>query len=100
MTIRMVRKQIYITERQDEQIKGLAELYGLSESEAIRKAIDREVSGAPAQRFTPDRAAWQELQAYIDERNKVVGKGQPYHWNREELYADRENRWLRDGEKE
>ena len=77
MTTHMVRKQIYITERQDEQIKRLAELSGLSESEAIRRSIDREVSGAPTQRFTPDRAAWQELQAYLDERNKVAGKSQP-----------------------
>jgi len=100
MSTHMVRKQMYIHKRQDEQIKRLAELYGLSESEVIRKAIDREVSGAPSQRFIPDRAAWQELLVYLDERNKIPGKDQPYRWNREELYAERENRWLRDREEE
>jgi hypothetical protein len=100
MTTRMVRKQFYILDQQDKQLKRLAELYGLSEAEVVRKAIQREFSGAPSQRFVPDRSAWQELLFYLDEREKIPTRGQPYHWNREEIYTERENRWLQNRKEE
>ena len=38
----MVRKQIYITRRQELLLKRLARLRGVSEAEIIRKALDKE----------------------------------------------------------
>lgn len=38
--MKMVRKQIYITQEQDERLKRLAEEQGLSEAEVVRAALD------------------------------------------------------------
>jgi hypothetical protein len=96
----MVRKQIYIQKRQDVLLKRLSQARGQSEAEIIRHAIDREVTGDPAQFAQPDRSAWQELIAFLDARRQAATGGKPYHWNREEIYAERANRWLRDRKKD
>ena len=98
MTTQMVRKQIYIQKRQDALLKRLSQARGLSEAEIIRQAIEREVGGAPVQPAAIDRSAWQELVAFLEARQEAAGSRQPYRWNREEIYAERENRWLRDRE--
>ena len=100
MTTHMMRKQIYIHQQDDKELKRLAELNGLSESELIRAAIKQTIKSAPSQRFVSDQAAWQELSAYLEQRHKLPEKGKPYVWNRAEIYAERENRWLRDREEE
>jgi hypothetical protein len=76
-------------------LKGLSQARGLSEAEIIRQAIEREVTGGSIQPAT-DRSAWQELIAFVDARQAASSQGRPYHWNREEIYAGRENRWLRE----
>lgn len=43
----MVRKHFRITRRQDMLIKRIAKMRGLSESEVIRQAIERETSREP-----------------------------------------------------
>jgi hypothetical protein len=96
----MVRKQIYIQKRQDALLKRLSQARGLSEAEIIRQAIDHEAAGAPVQSTAADRSAWQELVAFIEARQGSAAGGQPYRWNREEIYAERESRWLRDREQE
>jgi hypothetical protein len=100
MTTRMVRKQIYLQSRQNALLKRLARVRGLSEAEIIRQAIEREISGVPVQPAQSDRAAWQELIAFLDARQQSSSGGQPYRWNREDIYAERENRWLRDRQEE
>ncbi|MBI3943377.1 MAG: ribbon-helix-helix protein, CopG family [Chloroflexi bacterium] len=60
----MVRKQIYIQERQEAMIKQLAQARGVSESEVIRQAIDREISSGPhAVPF--DATAWERLHHFM-----------------------------------
>ena len=100
MTTQMVRKQIYIHKRQEALLKRLSQARGVSEAEIIRQAIEREVAGVPAQPLADDQAAWQELLTFLESRTAQGGSGQPYRWNREEIYTERENRWLRDREKE
>ena len=100
MTTQMVRKQFYIRKRQDELLKRLAKARGLSEAEIIRQAIEREAAGGLEQSHRVDRSAWQEMVAFLEQRQKNAGERQPYRWNREEIYRERENRWIRDDEQD
>ncbi|MBN2547726.1 MAG: hypothetical protein JXB15_01105 [Anaerolineales bacterium] len=96
MTTNMVRKQIYIYKRQDILLKRLSQTRGVSEAELIRQAIESELGGAHSQPVAADRTAWNELLAFWQERRALGKTGEPYRWNREEIYAERESRWLRD----
>ena len=100
MTTHMVRKQIYLQARHEAILKRLSKARGVSEAEIIRQAIEREASGNPAQPAVIDRSAWQEIIAFIEERQRTTTSHQPYRWNREEIYSERENRWLRDREED
>ena len=96
MSTHMVRKQIYIHERHDLLLKRLSQARGVSEAEIIRQAIERETAGPPAQPTAGDRSAWQELMAFLEARKAAGGGQKPYRWNREEIYTERESRWLRE----
>jgi hypothetical protein len=94
----MVRKQIYIQERQNLLLKRLAEARGVSEAEVIRQALDRELLGNAPSQIPSGLSAWEEIERAIEDR-KVLGKtGKPYVWNRQEIYEERESRWIRDRE--
>ena len=94
MTEHMVRKQIYILKRHEALLKRLAKQRGLSEAEIIRQALERETQfPAPAGR---EDKALEKLLAFADERNaRFAGQGEPAKWQRDELYAGREARWLK-----
>lgn len=87
----MVRKQIYIEQRQEKALKQRARELGLSEAEIIRRALQVALrSGTPA--FIPDPAAWDRLKADIEAwaaQGPVPG-GRT--WTREDLYAERLDR--------
>lgn len=100
MVTQMIRKQIYIQKRQDSLLKRLSRARGLSEAEIIRQAIEHELASAPLQQVTADRNAWQELTAFLDARHTTVTGSHAYRWNRDEIYSDRESRWLRDREQD
>lgn len=100
MVSQMVRKQIYIQKRQDALLKRLSRARGESEAEIIRQALERELAGLPGQFARVDRSAWEELIAFLETRHKTASSRQPYQWNREEIYAERESRWLRDREQD
>jgi hypothetical protein len=93
----MVRKQIYIPRRQDALLKKLAKQRGVSEAEVIRQALEREVEIAvPVTRES--KKALDEIIAYarsLRDRPEFM-QGKPYKFNREELYEERESRWIRD----
>jgi Arc/MetJ-type ribon-helix-helix transcriptional regulator len=92
----MVRKQIYIHKRQDMLLKQLSQTRGVSESEIIRQAIEHEAANEDQQITATGISAWQKILALIEERNAHNTPAEPYRWNREEIYAERESRWLRD----
>ena len=90
---------LFIQQRQDALLKRLSQARGLSEAEIIRRAIEREVAGVPVLPVATDRSAWQKLVAFLESRQESATGGQPYRWNREEIYTERENRWLPDRER-
>lgn len=81
----MVRKQVYIEERQELRLKQRAELLGVTEAELIRRSLDRGLDDLSARR--PDPAAWARIERYI--RSRRVKRGQPAtrRWTRDELHA-------------
>jgi hypothetical protein len=92
----MVRKQIYIHRRQEAVLKRLARLRGISEAEIIRHAIDQEVENIQPIAVHYDHAAWEDILRFVEDRKKSGITGQSYRWKRQDLYEERESRWLRD----
>lgn len=90
----MVRKQIYLPQRQNLMLKRLAKERGVSEAEVIRQALDREAqSAAPVVRDS--KKALEEIFAIAEalSARPELSQGKPVRWKREELYEERENRW-------
>ena len=82
----MVRKQIYIEERQERALKELANHTGRAEAELVREGIDRIIQ-VPPQRVL-DHNAWEEEKRFIEERMKRLANVPPQKrtWTREDLY--------------
>ncbi|MBI3977766.1 MAG: hypothetical protein HY331_06235 [Chloroflexi bacterium] len=89
----MIRKQVYIEPRQEELLKRRARELGVSEAELIRRGIDL-VSRAPV-RLPPDRQAWKEFMAFIQEHRQMDVPQTGRTWTREELYDERLERYSR-----
>ena len=94
----MVRKQIYIQKRQNLLLKRLAQARGVSEAEVIRQALEREFTGENKQGAEADVTAMEEFLEFAISRRALPRTGEPYQWNRQEIYEERESRWLRDRE--
>jgi len=90
---KMVRKQFYIHKRQHILLRRLSQARGVSEAEIIRQAIEREVTGVSAQSIPPDRAAWEEIVGFVEARRALGADGEPYQWNREDAYEERDSRF-------
>ncbi len=79
-----VRKQIYIEQRQEAELKTLAEQTGLSEAEIIRQAINRQARVLRLPRRELD--VWETERAFIA---RLMAQG-PVRgtrtWAREDLY--------------
>jgi hypothetical protein len=84
---KMVRKQIYIEPRQDEQLKHRAHLLGVTEAEIIRRGIDQILDGEPAQEER--LAIWAEMKDYIKKYRSMEVPQTGRNWTREELYEER-----------
>lgn len=86
---RMVRKQVYITPKQDADLKRKAALLDVTESELIRRGIEQvtkeELSEEERKRL------WQEELEFMRRRAELpVPPGtEPWKWNREEIYEER-----------
>ncbi len=92
----MVRKQIYIHKRQDDLIKRLADARGVSEAEVIRNAIEKEMHGTQNLPVSLSNSALDEfIQLALSKRAAAI-KSEAYRWNRDEIYEERLNRWLRE----
>lgn len=91
----MIRKQLYITREQERALKERARREGISEAELVREALDRHLrsEGVPP---VPDhrRRTLEALLATNEELARHLSFPAGYTFNREELYAERENRWF------
>ena len=100
MSEHMVRKQIYIPRRQDALLKKLAKQRGVSEAEVIRQALEREVQTPVPATPRDSKKALDDMFAFVEtlKNRPEFMTGEPYKFNREELYEERESRWfIRDG---
>jgi 5-formyltetrahydrofolate cyclo-ligase len=95
MSEHMVRKQIYLPKQQNQTLKRLAKQRGISEAEVIRQALDREAELAVPVVHDSHKAL-ENIFAYVESlRNRPeFMQSKPYKFNREELYKERESRWV------
>ncbi len=94
MTTHMVRKQIYIQKRQDEWLKRASKARGISEAEVIRQAIDDQATTSSDQQSPEDRMDWEKAVEFMRSlKSRRSQFSEPYKWNREEIYEERENRY-------
>jgi hypothetical protein len=85
----MVRKQIYLEKRQILAVHQKAATLGVNESEVIRQAIDHDFYGSGGASTRPDPSAWDEIESFLASRADKRLEGEPYQFNREEIYDDR-----------
>ena len=92
----MIRKQVYIEPRHEAILKRLARMWGVSEAELIRQAIDRQVSGDQLQPAQLDPIAWEEAYQFMMAlRARGALSEQGRKWKREDLYGERLSRYGR-----
>jgi len=87
----VVRKQLYITEGQDQALKHEAQSLGISEAELVRRAIDELLQGKTGHSVR-QREALSELIGHTKCLAKNHRLPQHYLFDRETLYAEREQR--------
>ena len=90
---RMVRKQVYIDAEQNRRLKQIAEDFGTSEAELIRRGLDYlERVEVKRETVTPrvDLSAWEEEKQFIAERMEKYKDDPPTgrNWTRDQLYDD------------
>lgn len=90
---RMVRKQIYVESRQDTTLKKQAKIFGITEAEIIRRAIDRQM--ASVRLDVRDAKAWEREKAFIAKRMAKAPVSGSRRWRREEAYEERLMRYGR-----
>jgi hypothetical protein len=82
----MVRKQIYIQERQAQLLRRISKARGVSEAEVIRQAIEREAIGGKAHLLTPDHAAWEEILWFVKNRKSSCPTRRAYQCSQRRAY--------------
>ena len=87
---KLVRKQIYIEDLQNQRLKSRAKARRVSEAKVIRHAIDVEL--ATTSHGAPDKTAWEREKAFIQERMKHPVKPASKRWTRDEVYEERLSR--------
>ena len=91
----MVRKQVYIEDRQQAHIKRLARRRGVTEAQVIRQAIDGQAD-VSENRGRLDPAARDEALALMRRlRARRSARRRRRDWTREDLYAERLGRYGR-----
>jgi len=79
----MVRKQIYITQEQDEELKRLAGRLNVSEAEVIRRAID-------SLEDAEEGPNWDVAIELIEKlARRHIAADEPLPWSRSDVYRDR-----------
>jgi hypothetical protein len=91
-----VRKQIYLEQRQNRQLKRLAEARGVSEAEVVRDLIDAEASSGASRSLPPDPGAWQKAhQTMLKLLAQPALPNRRRNWTRDDLYEERLSRYGR-----
>lgn len=94
----MIRKQLYLEETQDQALKQRARELGISEAELVRRALDAALYPKDNTHLaTPRRAALTQLLANAKRLSAAHTFPEHYHFDRDELYDEREGRWLNRG---
>lgn len=84
----MIRKQLYITEGQDEVLKDQARELGISEAELARRALSEFLSERSPKATTRPEA----LETLLDRTQSLSEKHRlpsGYRFDREDLYSER-----------
>ena len=91
----MIRKQLYITRAQERALKERARKEGLTEAQIVREALERHLRHENGPFISEDqRKLVEELIAMNKEVSRHHRFAKGYTFNREELYAEREDRWF------
>ena len=93
----MIRKQLYITREQDRALKQRAREQGASEAEVVREALGRHLRPEVTSALASHRR--KALKALLEGNERLAQQlsfPKGYRFNREELYAEREERWFKD----
>lgn len=90
---RMIRRQFYITKRQQVLLTRLTKLRGITESEVIRQAIKHEANGNYVHEIEPDLGNLDDLIEFALSRRKSDGDNTSLRWRREDAYSDRLDRY-------
>ena len=88
----MIRKQIYIEQEQEGQLKRRSKELGISEAALIRHCI-KEAADRPT--LAEREKARRELLASMEERAKIQVPQTGRTWTRDELYEERFERYSR-----
>ena len=89
----MVRKQIYLEDRQEARLKRVARARGVSEAAVIRQAIDRQVLGVAVETHGGDPTVWESALRFMRSLAARPRKGREGRtWKREDAYAERLSR--------
>ena len=92
----MIRKQLYLEEAQDQALKQRARELGISEAELVRRALDVVLSPkGNGHLAVPRRAALTQLVSNAKRISEKHNFPEGYRFNRDELYQEREERWLK-----
>lgn len=92
----MIRKQLYITREQERALKDRAREEGHTEAEIVREALDRHLRYESSPVIPEHRRdALEELITMNEEVARGHRFPRGYTFDREELYAEREERWLK-----
>ena len=83
---RMVRKQVYIRADQAADLKRASKALGVTESELIRRGLDRVL--ADALEGPRDPEAWAGAVAFMKQRGAMRLPQTGRTWTRDELYED------------
>ena len=92
----MLRKQIYIARSHQALLRRLSVLRGLSQSEIVRQAIEREAASGAELAGVSDSAALEEIIAAAINRQQLGKSYQAYQWDREDIYTERLDRYNTD----
>jgi hypothetical protein len=87
----VIRKQIYLQDEQQRELRSIASARGISEAEVIRQAIDAQ-RGMRHPNASLDVSAWEDALKLMHSTKRGARKHRVSNrtkWNRQQLYQDR-----------